>query len=128
MKTNSELFNTCSKCLFFLKKCDMQVEEVLRQLQKSLSLHQTKKEDVNYLVRQDDLETFINVMSTRMEDKNESYFDFVQGVLQLAGSLHSLHSIRVAEYDSIKIVKYLLQQEPLLCNADAVAFIRILNV
>lgn len=106
----------------------MQVEEVLRQLQKSLSLHQMKKEDVNYVVRQDDLEAFIHIMSTRMEDKNESYFDFVQGVLQLAGILYSLRFYSVAEHDSIKIVKYLLQQEPLFCNADAVAVIRIFHV
>ena len=65
----------------------MQVENVLLQLQKSLSLHQMKKEDVDFIVRHDDLEAFISLMSAKLEDPRESYSDFVQGVLQLAGIL-----------------------------------------
>ena len=106
----------------------MQVEDVLIQLQKTLSLHQMKKEDVDYFVRQDDLETYLSLISTKTEDKNESPTDSFQGVLQLAGNLNSLLYNIVAENDSIKIVKYLIQQEPLFPNADAVALIRKLYI
>ena len=45
------------------------------------------KEDVDFIVRHDDLEAFISLMSAKLEDPRESYSDFVQGVLQLAGIL-----------------------------------------
>ena len=98
----------------------MQVESLLTRLREYLKAHRMKSDDVLFVIRQDDVDSFINCISKNQISLIESINSLDQGVFHLAGSFTWMCVYFVAEFDSINIVKYLFQQNLLLPNEDSV--------
>ena len=65
----------------------MQVESLLIRLREYLKSHRMKSDDVLFVIRQDDVDSFINYISKNQISLVESINSLDQGVFHLAGFL-----------------------------------------
>lgn len=82
--------------------------------------------DVISVIRRDDADGLINLVSTQQISPQEYTNSYDQGLLQLAGIFMCTSYDELAQYDAINCIKYLVQQNicplqedvGLICHAD----------
>lgn len=82
----------------------------------------SKNDDITSILEQDDVDSFINYISNQKVDIEQYENCYDQGLLHMA-CIFMFFILNIAQYDSINIVKYLLQQNPNVLKEDAVRII-----